>query len=258
MPKTCANCNETLEGDYCHHCGEKVVKESDFHLKTLLFQAVDGIFNVDSKAFRSFKYLLFKPGKLSTNYVNGIRKPFMKPIQVFLITNVLFFLLLTQADILRIPATYYFNTDRIEKLEKKSKTTGIETTKIKQEYDKKSTNISKTAIILTVPFLAFVLYILNFKTKSSFGVHMIFAMHFVSFFFVSCISAFLVSKFGNRAVQLFVVLLNLIYLIFAVKQFYRNTYVMAAVKAFVFLFIFYGVTIYYRKVISDFTFNFLI
>lgn len=88
---SCKNCNQPLIGKFCHNCGEKVVEKTDFSLKTLFHQLVDGLFNIDSKVYQTFIYLLFKPGKLTTNYLDGIRKPFMKPIQVFLISNVLFF-----------------------------------------------------------------------------------------------------------------------------------------------------------------------
>ena len=92
--QTCKTCSETLQGTYCHKCGEKVVEESDFHFKTLVKETFGGIFNFDSKIFKSFYYLLLKPGKLSVNYVEGVRIPFMKPIQLFLVINVFFFLLL--------------------------------------------------------------------------------------------------------------------------------------------------------------------
>jgi hypothetical protein len=255
--RSCKNCNEPLNGKFCHNCGEKVVENTDFSLKTLLHQFVDGVFNVDSKVYKTFFNLLFKPGKLTTNYIEGIRKPFMKPIQVFLIANVLFFLLLTQADILRIPAKYYFNSGKSLNIETKIVETGYSETELVQSYDRISTNLSKSAVILIVPVLAFVFWILFYKVKFLFGMHLIFAMHYLSFFFLSCLLAVTVHKFGNRAVQAFIILANFIYLFFAIKQVYKSRHFIALFKVLVILLIFVGITALYREFISYLSYKIL-
>lgn len=79
MTNTCINCKSKLEGPYCHQCGEKIVTEKDFTIKKLLKQTVDVFTHLDSKIFLTLKFLLLKPGKLSEDYVEGLRKPFMKP-----------------------------------------------------------------------------------------------------------------------------------------------------------------------------------
>jgi hypothetical protein len=247
---SCKNCNESLKGKFCYHCGEKVVEKADFSLKTLLSQFVDGVFNIDSKVYQTFINLLFKPGKLTTNYIEGIRKPFMKPIQVFLIANVLFFLLLTQADILRIPAKYFFDSGRNLNIEAKMIETSHSKAELFQSYDRISTNLSKSAGVLIVPVLALVFLILFYKTQFLFGMHLIFALHYTSFFFLSCLLAVTVHKFGNRAVQTFIILTNFIYLFFAIKLVYKNKYFIAFFKALLILLIFAGITALYREFIS--------
>lgn len=255
--ETCKNCGEQLQGVYCHSCGEKVVESNDFLLKTLLGQVADGLFNIDSKVFRTFKYLLFKPGRLSTNYVEGIRKPFMKPIQLFLISNVLFFLLLTQADILRIPATYYFTDNRAESVRKAMNETGLSEPELRQAYDKKSTDLSKAAIFLMIPLLMLVLAALFFQSKRFFGMHLIFSIHYVSFFFLSCLLAVLVSNFGNKLPQYIIISLNLFYLILAIREFYKTKWSFTILKSTLFLIAFIGLTLGYRTFISYVSFKLL-
>ncbi|MDX1317415.1 MAG: DUF3667 domain-containing protein [Xanthomarina gelatinilytica] len=247
---SCKNCNQPLIGKFCHNCGEKVVEKTDFSLKTLFHQLVDGLFNIDSKVYQTFIYLLFKPGKLTTNYLDGIRKPFMKPIQVFLISNVLFFLLLTQADILRIPAKYYFNSGRDLNIETKLLQTESTQAELLQAYDGLSANLSKSIVIIIVPVLALVFWILFYKNHFLFGMHLIFAMHYLSFFFISCLLAISVVSLGNRAVQVFIVLVNFIYLFFALKHVYKSKQAMVFFKALVILLAFVGITALYREFIS--------
>ncbi|PWK19013.1 DUF3667 domain-containing protein [Xanthomarina spongicola] len=255
--ESCKNCSVQLVGKFCHNCGEKVVEKTDFSLKTLLHQFVDGVFNIDSKVYKTFIHLLFKPGILTIRYIEGIRKPFMKPIQVFLIANVLFFLLLTQADILRIPAKYYFNSGKNLNIEKKMVATGSTETELVQSYDRVSTNISKSAVVLIVPVLAIAFWVLFYQTRFLFGMHLIFAMHYLSFFFLSCLLAISVHKFGNRAVQAFIILTNFIYLFFAIKEVYKSRYIIAFLKTIAILLIFVVITGLYREFISYLSFKIL-
>jgi hypothetical protein len=254
---SCKNCNETLTGKFCHNCGEKVVEKTDFSLKTLFHQLVDGFFNIDSKVYKTFIYLLFKPGQLTSNYIEGIRKPFMKPIQVFLITNVLFFLLLTQADILRIPAKYYFNSGKDLNIEEKLNKTKRTEQELFQTYDNLSTNLSKSAVILIVPVLALAFWVLFYQSQFLFGMHLIFAMHYLSFFFISCLLAITVVNLGNRAVQAFIVLVNFIYLFFAMKHIYKSKTFMVFFKAIVIVIAFIGITAIYREFISYLSYKIL-
>jgi hypothetical protein len=255
--KTCKNCNQNLRGKFCYQCGEKIVEPNDFSLKTMLEQFVDGVFSVDSKVFKTFSYLLFKPGVLTQKYIDGIRKPYMKPIQVFLITNILFFLLLTQSDILRVPAKYYFTSDKETQLERELIDSKYSKIEFKQAYDIKSSNLSKALVILIVPFLALILWILNYKSKALYGMHLIFSIHYLSFFFLCCLSAFSVSMFGNRAIQFFIVSLNLLYLIIAIKKVYKNSLILSLSKSLFLIIAFVFLTSGYRTLISYLSFKML-
>jgi hypothetical protein len=257
MENTCKNCSENLNGKYCYACGEKVVEKNDFSLKTLVNQMIDGVFNIDSKVYKTFANLLFKPGKLTTSYIEGIRKPFMKPIQVFLIANILFFLLLTQADILRIPAKYYFNSGKSLNIEEKLVHLKISETELFQKYDTVSANVSKSLVIIMVPLLALVLWILNYKSNFLYGMHLIFAMHYLSFFFLCCLLAVTVSVFGNKMVQLFILSFNLLYLYLSTKQVYKNTIIVSIFKSIVIVISFVFLTAGYRTVISYLSFKML-
>lgn len=255
--ETCKTCSEMLQGTYCHNCGEKVVEDSDFHFKTLVKETFGGIFNFDSKIFKSFYYLLLKPGKLTVNYVEGIRIPFMKPIQLFLVINVFFFLLLTQADILRIPSAYYFVDNREIDLIEMSQEKGISEIELRHQFDIESANYSKAAVIILIPFIALILMIVNFQKRLFFGKHIIFALHYFSFFLVFCVLLIVVNKFGNRILQLTIVGANFLYLFFAIRTFYRDKFSISAIKAFFTLVLFLSLILIYREFISNLTFQLL-
>jgi hypothetical protein len=90
--KDCLNCGTELIGRFCHNCGQENLepKESVWHLVSHFF---NDITHFDGKFFSSLKYVLFKPGFLSTQYVLGRRASFLNPIRLYLLTASIFFLI---------------------------------------------------------------------------------------------------------------------------------------------------------------------
>jgi Protein of unknown function (DUF3667) len=88
----CPTCQHQYQGDYCNNCGEKIFHPHDLSLPHLLEDAVDKFTHFDLKIPKSIA-LLFNPGYLTDKFLHGIRKPFANPVQLFLIANVLFFLM---------------------------------------------------------------------------------------------------------------------------------------------------------------------
>ena len=254
---SCKSCSASLNGKFCHVCGEKMVESSDFTLKTLIKQAFDGVTNIDSKIIKSFKYLFFKPGKLTENYVIGIRRPFMKPIQMFLVINVLFFFFLPKADILRVPSTWYFKPEyRLNKLNEMIERTGQSASEIMQLYDDKSLTYSKALVFVIIPFVAILMLLINFKKRYEFGKHIIFAIHYFSFFLVFCV-CLLFTPFvdGNPTIiQTAIVGFNFIYLFFAIKTFYKDNNLISVFKSLIAVAGCMFIALQYREFVSDLSF----
>jgi hypothetical protein len=91
--KNCLNCQATLYGRYCHVCGQENLepKETVWHLVQHFF---NDITHFDGKFFSTVKYLLWKPGFLSKEYVAGRRMSYLNPIRLYVFTSAFFFLIL--------------------------------------------------------------------------------------------------------------------------------------------------------------------
>ena len=90
--KDCLNCGTIVEGRFCQHCGqENVVQRDSFW--GLLTHFVYDITHFDSKFFDSLKYLLFKPGFLSLEYMRGRRNSYLNPVKMYVFTSALFFVI---------------------------------------------------------------------------------------------------------------------------------------------------------------------
>ena len=89
--KNCLNCGAAIYGKYCHICGQENVetKESFFSLIT---HFVYDVTHFDGKFFSTLKYLLFKPGFLSAEFIKGRRSSYLNPIKMYVFTSALFFI----------------------------------------------------------------------------------------------------------------------------------------------------------------------
>jgi hypothetical protein len=89
--KNCLNCGATVMGRYCQVCGqENVVPREGFgHLVLHFFYDIT---HFDGKFFESLKDLLFKPGFLSKEYINGRRASHLNPVRMYVFTSAIFFL----------------------------------------------------------------------------------------------------------------------------------------------------------------------
>src|SRR5210317_1181825 len=92
---SCLNCGQPFRGDenFCSYCGQK---NNINHLSFGLFlnNFFAGMFNYDSRFWKTFVPLLTMPGKVSRLYIDGKRVCFVNPFQLYLNVSIIFFLLL--------------------------------------------------------------------------------------------------------------------------------------------------------------------
>lgn len=90
--KNCLNCGATVQGRFCHVCGqENIVPKQSFWGLTKHF--VYDIFHFDGKFFESLRLLFFRPGIISREYIMGKRVKYLDPIRMYLFTSAIFFLI---------------------------------------------------------------------------------------------------------------------------------------------------------------------
>ena len=96
MGRNCLNCHIAVKGRFCHRCGQENIepKETVWHLISHFFQDIT---HFDGKFFSSLKYLVTKPGFLSTEYMIGRRASYINPIRMYVFTSAIFFLIFFSA-----------------------------------------------------------------------------------------------------------------------------------------------------------------
>ncbi len=97
----CYNCNAPLTGPFCHICGQK---DDDLRrpIWTFFKELLDAIFDTDSKIIKTILLLVFIPGGLSRDFMEGKRARYLPPFRLYIVLLFIFFSTLSIADILII------------------------------------------------------------------------------------------------------------------------------------------------------------
>lgn len=97
--ETCLNCEHRLEksDQFCPNCGQmnssKKLSFGDF-----FNEFFSGLFAYDSRFQRTLRILLFSPGKISKDYINGKRAQYANPFRFYLSASIIFFLIAGISD----------------------------------------------------------------------------------------------------------------------------------------------------------------
>ena len=92
--RPCPNCSELLWGQYCASCGQRArVRMITFW--ELVKEAGDLLASLDSRIWRTLGLLMFRPGRLTLDYLQGKRARFVPPMRLFIAATLVFFFIAT-------------------------------------------------------------------------------------------------------------------------------------------------------------------
>jgi hypothetical protein len=80
-----------VSSKFCPECGERQLDLHALTLRGLAEQLFLSLTSIDSKLVRSVLSLISRPGALTVAYLEGRRKPYLGPVPLFFMANVLFF-----------------------------------------------------------------------------------------------------------------------------------------------------------------------
>ncbi|MFC4726488.1 DUF3667 domain-containing protein [Glycocaulis abyssi] len=88
----CRNCGASLNARYCGVCGQRALDRNERRFGHLLRDAFGTVLNLDGRFWRTFLALLFRPGRLSRDYIDGKRAFWLAPFTIFILVNLVYFL----------------------------------------------------------------------------------------------------------------------------------------------------------------------
>ena len=87
----CLNCGTPLVGSHCHACGQRGHQHKT--LGAFFHDLLHGVLHFEGKTWRTLPLLVWRPGKLTREYIDGRRASYVSPIALFLFVVFLSFAL---------------------------------------------------------------------------------------------------------------------------------------------------------------------
>ncbi|MEZ5959554.1 MAG: DUF3667 domain-containing protein [Hyphomonadaceae bacterium] len=92
----CPNCDAPITGRFCSNCGQHAHPKRK--LSGVIGEFMYGLWNFDTKAWRTLPMVLFRPGTLTRDYVYGKRARYLSPLTLFLFSIFFMFFAFSTID----------------------------------------------------------------------------------------------------------------------------------------------------------------
>jgi predicted RNA-binding Zn-ribbon protein involved in translation (DUF1610 family) len=76
----CPNCGAVVAGHYCHECGQETVLHPP-SAREFVHEFIGHYVALEGKLWKSLLLLLFRPGQLTLEYINGRRVRYIQPLK---------------------------------------------------------------------------------------------------------------------------------------------------------------------------------
>jgi hypothetical protein len=168
--------------EYCSRCGEKRRDRTDWKLSRIAAETFAELTDLEhSKLWQTFRLLVFKPGQLTREYWSGRRKRFPGPVKLYF---VVFALYLVLYSIHRPTAAYDVHNIPGLGLDQLANKHGLPTPQFAQEVNSRLQRYTSMSQVVYPLFVALALKLLYRRRGFYFAEHLIFALHFLAFFFL--------------------------------------------------------------------------
>ena len=184
----CPSCGATLTGEYCAACGQQRIDPERETVRGFARSAVGALSPADGRTLVSLRDLIIRPGLLTRAYIDGRRGTYLPPLQLFLLCNLLFFVLsgvlgnrmFTQSLESQTSLQIYSPLARDLVRDRMTGDGAPDYNELSIRFDLVSDHYARALVIIMVPFLALVVSILQFRRGRA-GHHVVFALHYLAF-----------------------------------------------------------------------------
>ncbi len=238
----------------------------DLSFRGVAEKLLHALTSIDARVLHTLSCLLRHPGALTMAWTRGTRREYVAPFQLFLIANLIFFMLqaLTGTNIFSSPLGSHLQQQDWKQLAQvllteRLQATGRTLTDYAPVFDRAVVLNAKSLIVLmTMPF-ALVLPLAFFRERRPFMVHLVFSLHLYTFmllvFCIALVGAKVSAMFGGGGldsplVDTVLSVINLVccalYLYFAMGTVYGARGIVGAAKAAALALAVGGIVLAYR------------
>jgi len=140
--KTCLNCGHQVEERFCTHCGQENTEPKQvFHY--LFTHFIEDFTHYDGQFWKTIKNLLFRPGKLTSIYLEGKRQLYVPPVKLYIFISFITFFMFSLFPLMNFDSSHKETAPTVHAKKKKDSINAIATARINEAIKKNNENVSK-------------------------------------------------------------------------------------------------------------------
>ena len=185
---SCPNCGSSKVEAFCAHCGEQQLSNRHLSLGAIARDAAQDVVGVDGRVPRTIWALITKPGLLTREFIDGRRGRYSKPLALFLVLNLVFFVVQPHTGMLRYSLGNYIGSETdvndgltARMVQEKLAKSGETRASYEKRFNSTLDNQKKSMLLFAVPVFAMVMAIVFAGTRRYFVEHVVFAVHTYAF-----------------------------------------------------------------------------
>lgn len=180
----CVSCGRPAGTPYCPHCGERRAADRRYSLPHFFREVAEAFTNADNTVVRTLSTLVSRPGELTAAYMRGERVRYMRPLQLFLLVNVAFFLVASwgEGHVFDTPLGTHMTTtvhretaSRLVRARLAER--GIPLDQYRAAFDNASSAQAKSLVILMIPMFAAAVAVVSVRRRRFTVQHLVFSVH---------------------------------------------------------------------------------
>lgn len=106
----CKNCGERIHVKYCSYCGQEPVGER-LTVKETIKKFIEALTHAETSVFSLAKNLIYKPGEVSREYIQGKRKKYYSPMKYLVLVVTLSALITLHYHKYSVPFEPHFHSE---------------------------------------------------------------------------------------------------------------------------------------------------
>ncbi|MDE2782554.1 MAG: DUF3667 domain-containing protein, partial [Gemmatimonadota bacterium] len=238
---TCPNCGRERHEHFCPQCGQND-RVYAREIGSVTSEFVRETFEVDSRLYRTLKLLLFKPGRLTTEFSRNRRASYMSPVRLYIFASFLFFLVLSLSGTLDSPKTTVRDSGDHELVARQGPTdergvafvaelpdpierfflfAGIDPLHDPSVTGERIISNLPIAMFFLLPLYALILAAFYIRKERFLVEHLVFAIHVQTFVFIAYTVSLLVSQAGPISwIGPICLLIQYPYFVIALRRYY--------------------------------------
>jgi len=197
----CPTCKMSVTTRFCPSCGEEPLKPRDLTLRGFAEKAVHDFTSIDARTLRSVRTVILRPGELTLAWFQGIRKPYILPLALFLLANVVF------VAVQLSTGQHVFNSSLDSHLHhqdwsplaqallsRRLDVTGQSIDEYAPLFDRRVAIHAKSLVVLMSLAFSLMLPFVFLRKKRPFMLHVVFSLHFYAFVLLLMSASLLIAR----------------------------------------------------------------